>query len=632
MTKIVTYIILTLFAALFFSVGCASLSSPQGGPRDTLPPRVLKSTPLPYSLNFKDKKVVFEFNEFVKLKDQQKLFFMSPEATKKPILTLKGKSVVVTLQDSLEPQTTYRLDFGNSITDNNEGNVLQNFSFVFSTGDYIDSLMMVGQTLDAQTCDTVIGSIVDFYGLENDSTFMEKGLDSTLFKSRANAVFRTDSSGYFVADILKDKQYRIYAIEDKNGNQRYEPGTDKVGFLDSTYNPTLMPQFSFTYDSVKRKTYIDSLQFHFQLFAEKVKKRQSLSEHIRKGRNKLELNFNAENASYDSLVLDSIPSNWIISERSQFGDSIALWIAPPTVEQYKALKDTIKGSFVYQRQDSVLNYYGYRTDLKFINIPPKVKEDKKKKDKDADTTVVEKPKNPFGFKVVASTELNPENGIGFIFNYPLRKLDSTRIVIEHVMEADQDPGARRSSAPKPKSSKINRREKTKFTIEHRGLNQIVINADWKTGEKYNLLIPSGVFEDITFESNDTLQSSFNILSPDKFGTITVDLIADSTLKGSYIVEILTGQGKDKAMVKRKAFLKAGDKTVFRYLTPDKYNIRVVEDADSNGEWTTGNLLKRKQPERVAIYHGSGGSKDIIAKENWEIVEHVDLKKLFERKL
>lgn len=628
---------------LSVALGCASLSSPQGGPRDSLPPRVIASSPLPYSVNFKGKKITIEFDEYVQLKDQQKLFFVSPEAKQKPMLAIKGRSVSATFQDSLTPETTYRLDFGGSIVDNNEGNKLDDFSFVFSTGSYIDSLLMVGQVLDARTGDTVIGAFIDYFDVAADSTFAFRGLDSTLFKSRADAVFRSDSSGYFVADILKEKPYRVYSIMDKNGNQRYEAGTDLVGFLDSTYNPAQMHGFSFEYDSVKRRTYIDSLQLKLRMFEEKPRKRQTLTSHSRFGRNKLSLFFNANQARYDSLILDSIPPEWLLTERGMFGDSITIWVAPPTVEQYKALKDTIKGSMVYEQQDSVWKYHPKKADLKFISVTYTKKEPKKSKKElereleavqkgEVDSVVTpDKPKekepNPFHFEVLASTDLNPERGIGFKFDYPLRTLDSARIELIRIEQPEEVSGGARRGAPTP-TKKESKPIPEKFTIDRRSMREIVINAPWKTGTEYKLVIPSGVFEDIAFQSNDTLTSTFKTLDPDKFGTITADITADTTLTGKYIVDLLLLNGNNIKTVQRRVGVHAGDKLDFRFLRPEKYVIRITEDTDGNGEWTTGDLIKRVQPERVRTYLNAIGSRDIIAKENWTIVEHIDLGDLF----
>lgn len=648
MYKLYIRFFILLSVTLSVALGCASLSSPQGGPRDSLPPRVIASTPLPYSVNFKGKKITLEFDEYIQLKDQQKLFFVSPEAKQKPILAIKGRSVSATFQDSLAPETTYRLDFGGSIADNNEGNKLDNFSFVFSTGSYIDSLLMVGQVLDARTGDTVIGAFIDYFDVEADSTFAFRGLDSTLFKSRADAMFRSDSSGYFVADILKEKPYRVYSIMDKNGNQRYEAGTDLVGFLDSTYNPAQMHGFSFEYDSTKRRTYIDSLQLKFHMFEEKPSKRQTLSSHSRFGRNKLSLFFNAHEAQYDSLVLDSIPQEWLITERGMFGDSITLWVAPPTIEQYKALKDTIKGSMVYKQQDSVWKYHSKKAELKFINVTYTKKEPKKSKKElereleaaqrgEVDSVAApEKPKekepNPFHFEVLASTDLNPEHGIGFLFDYPLRTLDSARIELTRIEQADESAaggGARRGALPTIK--KEGKPVPEKFTVHRPSTREIVINAPWKTGTEYKLVIPSGVFEDIAFQSNDTLSSTFKTLDPDKFGTITADITADTTLTGKYIVDLLLLNGNNIKTIQRRVGVHAGDKLDFKFLRPEKYVIRITEDTDGNNEWTTGDLIRRVQPERVRTYRNATGSRDVIAKENWTIVEHIELGDLFKSK-
>ena len=143
----------------FFCFGilarCASVGTPQGGPRDSLPPKVVMMTPAFGTTNFKDKRITIQFNEYVQLKDQQKEFFTSPFMKKKPTLVLRGRGIQIDLKEDLDSNQTYSLNFGKSVVDNNEGNPYTGLRYVFSTGDHIDSLLMSGYTTDAMTTDTV---------------------------------------------------------------------------------------------------------------------------------------------------------------------------------------------------------------------------------------------------------------------------------------------------------------------------------------------------------------------------------------------------------------------------------------------------------------------------------------------
>lgn len=635
------------------------MNSPQGGPRDSLPPQIKSTTPLPFTKNFTDKRVVIDFNEYVQLKDQQKLFFVSPEAEKKPLLSIKGRSVVVDFQDTLMPDQTYRLDFGSSIIDNNEGNKLDGYSFTFSTGNEIDSLVMAGQVLDAQTRDTVIGAFIPFFDVLKDSTYAEKGLDSTLFKTRAEALFRSDSSGYFIADLLKEKPYRLYAIADKNGNQRYEMGTDMVGFIDSTHNPVEMPPFMFGYDSTKRRMVIDTVQLTIEVFPETLIKRQMLSAHTRPNRAQLELLFSAYDARIDSIGFDSIPATWLIEDRVPTGDTITYWISPPTAEQYEALPDTIRGKMIYAKQDSVMQLRPDTVKLTFTHIDKvkKEKEDKERKELEqqekekernkgkqkaekateeeepaADSTATKEP-NPFGFKVQAATELNPEHNIVLTFDYPLVEIDSGKIELT-LIASEQIKGARRNSTEQTKEV----RSTAKIYTVVNNLRQVTLTSDWTTGAKYELFIPSGVFKNSIHQSNDTLKSSFSILNPDKFGTLTFKTTTDTAIvdTNQYIFELVTiSYSNDKTskqtVVGKKAGIKTGDVVKYRFLSPGDYYLRITRDDDRSGYWTSGDLRHRIQAERVRFLTDHGARLALRSKEGWDVEEIVNLTKVMEGK-
>lgn len=685
--EIIKNIILTLLVALMVT-SCAQISSPQGGPVDSLPPVILSTLPLPYTTNFAGKKIQIKFNEFIQLKDQQKLFTVSPPAKEKPMLLVKGKVLEITFDEPLDTMTTYKLDFGNSIVDNNEGNKLMNYSFIFSTGPVVDSLMMVGQVFDALTRDSVIDAFLFYFDpakeLVRDSvrwakldslerirlrgdTLRTKGmdslaidsiiiskknpkLDSMLFTGRPEALFRTDSSGYFVADILKEKPYRIYAVMDNNGNQTYDPGADMVGFVDGVFNPTELGGFTVEVDSMTSRMTIDSLQVYFEVFKEAAIKRQTLLKHERPMRGKINLIFTAPHPKIDTLELEGIDSTWIIRENGVVGDTISLWISPPDKASFDSLADTIRGRVVYQRHDSVWQYYPTVQKLTLVNKKPVKKQDDKKKEKKSKKeeealkqdslamdslaidsvalSKIEKEPNPFKFNVVASQTLNPEQGIGFVFDYPLSMLDSTRMELIHLKKKEKKGRAKKDEPAEVVEEKV----KAYFEQDTLNFRRWVIRAPWQEEDEYKLIIPDSVFQDIGFMTNDTLKQTFTIASSAKFGSFTVKTMDDEMLKGrKYIFELITGKGEQLKVVARRVGVEAGDELYFKFVTIGNYRMRIIEDLNGNNKWDTGSLIEARQPEKVRIWSNQASrDQTLISKENWEVEMPTDLREIFDR--
>lgn len=212
---------LILIIALIY--GCASIRTPEGGPKDTKPPKVLKMEPKNFTTNFKAKKITIEFDEYFKLQNEFKEFSISPEQERPPIL--KGsntKKIEITLQDFLEKNTTYTLNFGKSIADITEGNVLKNFTYVFATGPTLDLLSISGNVKNALTGQPEIETIVFILPLSRDS----------LFGKKKPAIYTTtDSSGNYKLTNLKKDTYKVYALREKGGDKIYQQNSDEVGFI-----------------------------------------------------------------------------------------------------------------------------------------------------------------------------------------------------------------------------------------------------------------------------------------------------------------------------------------------------------------------------------------------------------------
>lgn len=222
------WLIMGLFMVLLGStIRCANIQQPTGGPRDTIPPQLLTENPENLTTNFKERKIILEFDEFLKLNNPSREISISPEMERFPEVVVRRRNVEVNLPDSLEENTTYVINFGKAIADNNEGNAFENYSYVFSTGDAIDSLSIAGRVFDAKTNEPVLQASVILIPVSQDSTFGKK---------KANIFATTDSSGNFKLNYLREDQYRIYALQEQNNDRIYNSPDEGLAFLNDSIN------------------------------------------------------------------------------------------------------------------------------------------------------------------------------------------------------------------------------------------------------------------------------------------------------------------------------------------------------------------------------------------------------------
>ncbi len=204
--------------------GCANMIPPQGGPRDSLPPQLIKASPGDSTRSFTGTRITFSFNEFVDLQNIQENLLVSPSPKINPSVESKLNTVTVRLKDSLESNTTYSLNFGNAIKDYNEGNVMKGFTYIFSTGRYIDSMELHGKVLLAETGKVDTTLIVLLHS--NDG-------DSAVVKERPRYIAKLDGKGNFVFKNLPPKTFYLYALKDEGGTHRYFSDKQLFAFADS---------------------------------------------------------------------------------------------------------------------------------------------------------------------------------------------------------------------------------------------------------------------------------------------------------------------------------------------------------------------------------------------------------------
>jgi uncharacterized protein (DUF2141 family) len=215
------------FLFLLFFISCAKRGAITGGDKDTIAPTLKYSFPENYSVKFQGNKIKLTFDENIKLKNLNKQLIISPPMKNEPLITptTATKILTITLNDTLQPNTTYSLNFGQSIADNNEGNPYNQFKYVFSTGDYIDSLALGGRVKDAY--DKEVASFVSIMLYEAN----EKFNDSTIYKENPRYITNTlDSLKTFRLENLKAGKYHLVAMKDNNSNNKFNPKSDRIGF------------------------------------------------------------------------------------------------------------------------------------------------------------------------------------------------------------------------------------------------------------------------------------------------------------------------------------------------------------------------------------------------------------------
>ncbi|MGQ9846384.1 MAG: Ig-like domain-containing protein [Bacteroidales bacterium] len=231
---------------LFFA--CASQSPLTGGERDTTPPKLVRSVPQTGSVNVSPQRIDFEFDEFIQVKSLNQKLIVSPPLKYMPELKQKTKGFSLIIKDTLKPNTTYNFYFGDAIQDLNENNPLNDFNYVFSTGDHLDSLQLTGTVIDALTLTPENNFLVMLY---TDTS------DSVPFKIKPNYITRTNSNGFFRFNYLKNNTYKIIGIGDKNNNYMFDASNEKIAFqtntitLNSKKNDSLV-LYSFIEDRTKQ--------------------------------------------------------------------------------------------------------------------------------------------------------------------------------------------------------------------------------------------------------------------------------------------------------------------------------------------------------------------------------------------
>lgn len=592
---------LPLYALAFLLlVSCAKMGQPDGGWYDETPPKVIGANPADGGVNVKSKKVSIFFDEFIKLDNPSEKVVVSPPQMETPEIKSAGKKITVSLVDSLKPNTTYTIDFSDAISDNNENNPMGNFTYSFSTGEVIDTMEVSGYVLESENLEPIKGILVGLYSDQADSAFKTKPM---------LRVSRTDSRGRFVIKGIAPGSYRIYALQDMDGNYMYNQKSEKLAFNHDIIVPSSKPdvrQDTTWVDSLHIKS-IDQVNYtHFlpdnivlRAFTAPLTDRFFLKSE-RKEANNFSLFF-----SYGDSILPTLrglnfdEKDAFIIEPTEKKDTITYWLRDTALVN----QDTLQVEMAYRMTDStgvlvdkvdtleLLSRQPYAKRLKQLNKEledwTKKQEKLKKKGEPYDSIM---PAKPLQVQVGVSSQLDPDKNVRFTFPTPLAKADTAGI---HLYAKHDTLWYRAPFEFRPIPNKNREYE---------------LMGEWRPDIEYSLEVDSAAFQDIYGLVSNPIKQGFKVSSLDEYGTLLVNITSlnDQPL----LVQLLNGQ--DQVIKEVKAVNGVAE---FYYLKPEKYYMRLIVDRNGNGKWDTGDYDKDQQAEEVYYY-----PTFIECKAKWDITE------------
>jgi uncharacterized protein (DUF2141 family) len=553
------------------------------------------ASPALNALNASPSRIEIEFDENIKIEKPSEKVIVTPPQKNLPVIRAAGKKAIVELKDTLLLNTTYTIDFGDAITDNNEGNPLEKFLYSFSTGDRLDTLSISGKVLAAYDMEPVTGIYVGIHANLHDTAFTRTPFER---------ISRTDSRGRFIVRGMAPGEYRVFALNDLNRDYKYDNPQESIAFLDSIVIPSTMPAVrqdtifldSLTIDTIRTVHYTrflpDSLILRSFL---SDFQRQYLQKHERPEAHKLNLFFAAPTDKPTLTLLNPATENddWYVAERSAKNDTLLLWITDSLIYR----QDSLRIQISYLRTDSLninrittdtLDFNMRRTGRDRRNAERKEREaerEAERKEKEAEKKEKdgkEEEKTPvkfLGMNTNIQSTFELYNPIRIEFDQPVTTFDSTLVQLQTEVDTlfEAIPFRMEPDTLNPR----------KFTLRTR----------WEPGGKYRIQIDSAAITGRYGLWNNKYEQTFTVKPLDQYGNLEISLAGLPEGKPAF-VELL--DKSDKPF--RRSLIKA-DVAKFQDLPPGEIYARIVVDDNGDGAWTTGNYEKGRQPEEVYYFPG-----------------------------
>ena len=605
--KISSLHILPLSVLILIVYACASTGTPDGGPYDETPLKFVRATREPNATGNTRKKISIEFDEFIKIENAAEKVIISPPQTEMPEVKASGKKVLVEFFDTLRNNTTYTIDFGDAIVDNNEGNPMGNFAYAFSTGETIDTMEVSGTVLNAQDLEPIKGIQVGLHKNLNDTAFTKLPFDR---------ISRTDSRGHFSIKGVAPGKYRIYALKDGNQNYLFDSKTEIIAYSDSIIIPSMEPATrqdttwnaidTLKIDTIKTIHYTHFMPDNLVLRAFKEENTmQYLAKSEREQLNRFSLYFSAKADTLPTIKgLDFDEKDAFIIEPSIKNDTIRYWIKDTVLCE----RDTLTLQVDYLYTDTLGNLVPKRDTLAMMNklskekrlamakdeMEKKEKEMKKRRRKGDTLNVVET--KFFKMNVDAPSSMDINRNISLQFEEPVQSIDTAAIHVDVKVDT------------------LWNEERFIFMADTVAPRKYYILSDWKPGNEYRLRIDSTAIKSIYGLHTDKVENTVKIKTLEEYGTLYLNI---KGIEGNAVVQLLNSSDA----VVREQKVKKNNTCDFYFLQPNtKYYIRMYIDSNNNGKWDTGLYDKKIQPEEVYYY-----PKVWEMKANFEFEEDWDVK-------
>ena len=577
---------------------CAKMGAPDGGWYDETPPHVVGAMPAEKSTHVSKRNIRINFNEFVKIDNPTQNVVVSPPQLEVPEIKGEGKSINVKLIDKLQPNTTYTIDFSNAISDNNEGNPLGNFTYSFSTGNHIDTLEVAGYVVQAADLEPVKGILVGLYADLSDTAFKTKPM---------LRVSRTDSRGHFIIRGVAPGKYRVYALQDADGNYSFNQRSEMLAFNHDIIEPSFRPDVrqdtlwrdSLHIESIAQVSYTHFLPDNICLraFNEIVTDRHLLKSE-RPEPNHFTLYY-----TYGDSVLPNVrglnfnTKDAFVIESSAHKDTVTYWLRDTALVNQDTLKMVVTQNIsdstgVLRQQEDTLTLLAKVPYAKRLKDKQKAfdewkkKQDKlKKRGEPYETT---KPKEPLKLEITPSGDMDPDQNISIVAKEPLKDVDTNHV--------------RLFSHPSGDSLWY----KEPYELKRISNEEFQVKAAWKPGTEYSFEADSTAFETIYGTMSGKLKQGLKVRGEDAYASLIMTI---SGMQGRHIIaQLLDGQSK----IVKQSFTDNGQ-AEFYYLKPGKYFMRIIVDANNNKKWDTGNYDTNLQPEEV--YYNPD---EIECKAKWDL--------------
>ena len=607
--------IFILFIVLFL-VQCARPGMPGGGPKDKQPPQILKYEPDNYSANFSVDKFEIEFDEFIELDNVNQKLLISPPMDELPDFKAKGKTLVVKFNEELKENTTYSIFFGDAVVDITEKNPLKENTYIFSTGDKVDSMSMEGKVISAIDLQAVEDIYVMLYKINSSTILLDDDnkntvpIDSLPLTIKPFYLSKTDESGQYRFNGLANEEYFIFALKDQNSNYIYDQPTEEIAFLDSLIRPVftgfpkkpgvdsldVITGDSIAVDSVSIMS-VDSLDIimpdSLTLAQDSVsndslnKKKQPLKKYdlilfkdrdstqrMLKGgllrRNTLEFSF-----SLPADKLKLIPSNylsdsnWYLEKFSKRFDTITWYFKNIPI-------DTLEMAIMKDADTLEYIYISLNPDSQLARARAKKKDEEEKK-----IFLGWSSNTSRGNLLLNQT---PE----IIFDQPLQSFNTSTGSLIIGEDTTYQPHAVIADSLKM-------------------LIQLPIELTEST--KYSYYFPDSTFIDWNGYFNQEIRLNFSTKTPADYGKMTMILLPEK--KQAYIFQMLNGQGD----LMKESYFTSDTIISYEYISPAKYKFKMVFDDNGNRKWDSGYYPDKIQPEKILFF-----SKEVDVRANWEIEE------------